>query len=94
MLTRLVFTIKKTPTSRPENCREKARQHAFIHHCLRQGDNSAGSKKIEKYRNWGIKKERRFLSLPTHHFAFPKLYLFFISALIESDREYQSFSIP
>ena len=36
----------------------------------------AGSKKIEKDRNWEIGKGRTFLSLPTHHFAFPKLYLF------------------
>ena len=37
---------------------------------------SSGSKKIEEDRNWGIGKDRTFLSLPTHHFAFPKLYLF------------------
>ena len=35
-----------------------------------------GSKKIEKDRNWGIGKDRTFLSLPTNHFASPKLYLF------------------
>ena len=38
--------------------------------------NLAGSKKIEKDRNWRIRKDRTFLSLPTHHFASPKLYLF------------------
>ena len=37
---------------------------------------SSGSKKIEKDRNWGIGKDRTFLSLPTHHFASPKLYFF------------------
>ena len=36
----------------------------------------AGSKKIEKDRNWGMGKDKTFLSLPTHHFASPKLYLF------------------
>ena len=36
----------------------------------------AGSKKIEKDRNWGIGKNRAFLSLSTHHFASPKLYIF------------------
>ena len=36
----------------------------------------AGSKEIEKDRNWGIRKDRKFLSLPTHHFASPKLNLF------------------
>ena len=35
-----------------------------------------GSKKIEKDRNWRIGKDRTFLSLPTDHFASPKLYLF------------------
>ena len=35
-----------------------------------------GSKKIEKDRNWGIGKDRTFLSLSTHHFASPKLYFF------------------
>ena len=34
-----------------------------------------GSKKIEQDRNWGIGKDRTFLSHPTHHFASPKLYL-------------------
>ena len=37
---------------------------------------TAASKKIEKDRNWGIGKDRTFLSLPIHHFASPKLYLF------------------
>ena len=37
--------------------------------------NPAGSKNIEKYSNWGIGKDRTFLSLPTHHFASLKLYL-------------------
>ena len=37
---------------------------------------SAGSEKIEKDRNWGIEKDKTFLSLPTHHFPSPKLYLF------------------
>ena len=36
----------------------------------------AGSKRIEEGKNWGIGKYRTFLSLPTHHFASPKLYLF------------------
>ena len=56
--------------------------------------NPAGSKKIEKDRNWGIGKDRKFLSLPTHHFASPKLYDFSISTLIQNDREYLYFSIP
>ena len=36
----------------------------------------AGSEKILKNRNWGIGKDRIFLSSSTHHFAPPKLYLF------------------
>ena len=44
-----------------------------IENCARY---TAGSKKIEKDRNWGIKKDRIFLSLPIHHFVSPKLYLF------------------
>ena len=36
----------------------------------------AGSRKIQKDRNWGIGKDRTFLSHPTHQFAPPKLYLF------------------
>ena len=36
----------------------------------------AGSKKIEKDRNWWMGKDKTFLSLPTHHFASPQLYLF------------------
>ena len=36
----------------------------------------AGSKEIEKDRNWGMGRDRTFLSLPTHHFASPKLYFF------------------
>ena len=35
-----------------------------------------GSKKIEKDRNWGIEKDRIFLSLPTHHFASSKLFFY------------------
>ena len=35
-----------------------------------------GSKKIGKDRNWKMGKDGKFLSLPTHYFASPKLYLF------------------
>ena len=41
----------------------------------------AVSKNIEEDRNWGIRKDRTFLSLPTHHFASLKSYLFLFAHL-------------
>ena len=45
---------------------------------------AAGRKKIEKDRNWGIGKDRAFLSFPTHHFAPPKTLSFSIATLIRA----------
>ena len=47
----------------------------FIHHCIFKRS-PAGSSKLEKDRNWRTGKDRTFLSLLTHHFSSPKLYLF------------------
>ena len=51
-----------------QNASIEIKQISFVYH--------AGSKKIEIDRNWGIGKDRTFLSLPTHHFASPQFYLF------------------
>ena len=48
----------------------------YRNHYLLRSDSPARSKTIEKDRNWGIGKDRTFLSLPTHHFVSPELCLF------------------